>query len=38
MNTTDYTIEQLYELLTIENREKIIRQIEILLASQSSDQ
>lgn len=38
MGTTDYTIEQLYELLTIENREKVIRQIEILLASQSSDQ
>lgn len=38
MDTTDYTVEQLYELLTPENREAVNRQIEILLASQSSGQ
>ena len=31
------TIEQKYDLLTLENQEEVNRQIEILLASQSSD-
>lgn len=36
MNKKDYTVEQLYELLTPENKAEVNRQIEILLASQSS--
>ena len=32
------TIDQLYDLLTPENQALVNRQIEILLASQSSDQ
>lgn len=36
--TESMTIEQLYNLLTQENKKEVNRQIEILLASQSSDQ
>ena len=34
----EYTPEQLYELLTPENKTAVNRQIETLLAAQSSDQ
>lgn len=36
--TENITIEQLYILLTHENKKEVNRQIEILLTSQSSDQ
>lgn len=36
--TDNMTIEQLYNLLTQENKKKVNRQIEILLISQSSGQ
>lgn len=36
--TESMTIEQLYNLLTQDNKKEVNRQIEILLASQSSDQ
>ncbi len=36
--TENMTIEQLYNLLTQENKKEVNRQIEILLTSQSSDQ
>lgn len=36
--TESMTIEQLYNLLTQENKKEVNRQIEILLAYQSSDQ
>lgn len=36
--TDNMTIEQLYNLLTQENKKKVNRQIEILLTSQSSGQ
>ena len=36
--TESMTIEQLYNLLTQENKKEVNRQIESLLASQSSDQ
>lgn len=35
---TEYTPEQLFELLTPENKAKVNHQIELLVAAQSSDQ
>ena len=38
MSVGTLTVEQLYELLTAENKEIVNSQIAILLAAQSSDQ